>query len=105
MDPDSFIYNRAMTWLNESDLVVAEISTPSLGVGYEIGKAEDLRKPILCLYRPAEGRELSAIIDGNNNIELKEYSSLYDATQHIQNFMRKNFGVSEPKQRNLESYL
>ena len=32
--------------------LVAEVTQPSLGVGYEIGRAVDLKKNILCLFRP-----------------------------------------------------
>ncbi len=48
---EDYIYNRDMAWLKKADVLVAEVSTPSLGVGYEIGKAEDMNKKILCLYR------------------------------------------------------
>ncbi len=34
-------------------MVVAEVTQPSLGVGYEIGRAVAMGKPILCLYRPS----------------------------------------------------
>ena len=37
---DQGIYARDMGWLAEADLMVAEVSTPSLGVGYELGLAE-----------------------------------------------------------------
>ena len=33
-------------------VIVAEVTQPSLGVGYEIGRAYAMKKPILCLYRP-----------------------------------------------------
>ena len=36
---DSHIYNRDLTWLFQSDVVVAEVSKPSLGVGFEIRDA------------------------------------------------------------------
>ncbi|MEP6570099.1 MAG: nucleoside 2-deoxyribosyltransferase, partial [Acidobacteriota bacterium] len=62
-------------WLKSSDQLVAEVTTPSLGVGYEIGKATEWAKPVLCLYRPAEGRLLSAMISGSNGVTLKEYQS------------------------------
>ena len=45
------IYLRDVTWIKESDLLVAEVSTPSHGVGYEIGYALELNKPVLCLHR------------------------------------------------------
>ena len=44
------IYQRDVSWIEESDLLVAEVSTPSHGVGYEIGYALSLDKPVLCLY-------------------------------------------------------
>jgi len=37
-------------------VVVAEVTQPSLGVGYEIGRAVAMNKKILCLYRPQEGK-------------------------------------------------
>ena len=49
------------------DAVVAEVTQPSLGVGYEIGRAVDMGKRILCLYRPQEGKVLSAMIRGMDN--------------------------------------
>ncbi len=57
------IYNRDVSWIRESDLLIAEISTPSHGVGYEIGYALDLEKPVLCLYK--KGVVVSKMITGN----------------------------------------
>lgn len=37
-------------------MVVAEVTLPSLGVGYELGRAVDMKKKILCLFRPSSGR-------------------------------------------------
>jgi len=45
---DEYLYKRDMNWLKESDVVIAEVSTPSLGVGYELAKAEEWGKKILC---------------------------------------------------------
>src|SRR3989338_5373851 len=64
------IYKRDMRWLKESDVVVAEVTTPSLGVGYEIAKAEEMGKRILCLYRPASERRLSAMVAGSKRISV-----------------------------------
>ena len=38
--------------INYISVIVAEVTQPSLGVGYEIGRAYAMNKPILCLYRP-----------------------------------------------------
>lgn len=85
---DAAIYERDMAWLDEADLVVAEVSTPSLGVGYELGRAESLGKPTLCLYRDREGRQLSAMLSGNPFTNVARYHSLAEALSHIQDFMR-----------------
>ena len=57
------IYNRDVSWIRESDLLIAEVSTPSHGVGYEIGYALDMGKPVLCLYK--KGVVISKMITGN----------------------------------------
>merc|ERR1719220_715158 len=61
---DKGIHDRDVNLLRESAVIVAEVTQPSLGVGYEIGRAVDMGKPILCLYRPQTGKLLSAMIRG-----------------------------------------
>lgn len=81
------IYHRDMTWLDEADLVIAEVTTPSLGVGYEIGAAEARGKKILCLFREGGSISLSAMIAGNPALLLKRYLRLADAKAHIADFV------------------
>lgn len=80
------IYERDLSWIQESDVLVAEVSTPSLGVGYEIGKAEGMKKRILCLYRLQEGKKLSAMVSGNPLLKTKTYFSLEEAKRRIDSF-------------------
>ncbi|KAG8511940.1 2'-deoxynucleoside 5'-phosphate N-hydrolase 1, partial [Galemys pyrenaicus] len=61
---DRLIHERDLAWLQQADVVVAEVTQPSLGVGYELGRAVALNKQILCLFRPQSGRVLSAMIRG-----------------------------------------
>ena len=84
---DQFIFDRDMAWLSASDVVVSEVSMPSLGVGYELGCAIALKKPVLCLYRPGSNRPLSAMIAGNPDIRVAEYSSIEEAKSIIKRFM------------------
>ena len=83
---DGDIYQRDISWLREADLVVAEVSTPSLGVGYEIGVSESLGKKILCLYR--EGN-ISAMILGNPHFTTLEYD-FTDLEDKITEWLRTN---------------
>ncbi|XP_024858862.1 2'-deoxynucleoside 5'-phosphate N-hydrolase 1 isoform X2 [Kryptolebias marmoratus] len=61
---DQAIHDRDVDWLRQSDVVVAEVTQPSLGVGYELGRVVDMKKKVLCLFRPSSGRILSAMIRG-----------------------------------------
>ncbi|HQM46868.1 MAG TPA: nucleoside 2-deoxyribosyltransferase, partial [Smithellaceae bacterium] len=45
---DRFIHDRDMAWLKSCNIVVAEVTVPSLGVGYELGWATALKKSVLC---------------------------------------------------------
>ena len=65
---DTAIHNRDMDWLISSDIIVAEVTNPSLGVGYEIGRAIEYNKKIICLYRGNKEKRLSAMISGSNKI-------------------------------------
>lgn len=73
-----YIYERDAAWVREADVLVAEVTTPSLGVGYELGLAESLNKKILCLHRTSAGKKLSSMIRGNKNLLIKEYQKLED---------------------------
>ena len=84
-----YIYNRDMTWLNEADVMVAEVTTASLGVGYEIGRMEDRKTiPILCLYREQDGKSLSAMIGGNNNLQIKNYKTIQNIEIILEDFFK-----------------
>lgn len=83
---DEWIHDRDMNWVSQADVIIAEVSTPSLGVGYEIGKAENMNKRMLCLYRNQQNKRLSAMISGNQNVKIAEYETLGDAINHIDNF-------------------
>ena len=85
---DQDIYERDMAWLADADVIVAEVSTPSLGVGYELGRAESLGKPTLCLYREQDGRRLSAMVSGNPETVVGRYQTEEEAFTHIRTFLR-----------------
>lgn len=85
--PSNDIYEKDMTWVTRADGIIAEVTNPSLGVGYEIGKAEDLGKPVLALFRDDGTRKLSAMIDGNPAITVIYYSNIEEAYAAIDDFL------------------
>ncbi len=73
------IFERDLAWIGEvaaaGGLVVAEVSQPSTGVGYEIATARyhhDL--PVVCLYRPKYTKRCTAMVAGDQGIDMIEYS-------------------------------
>ena len=84
---DNYIFERDVSWLKTSNIMIADVTVPSLGVGYEIGFAETLGIPILCLYNPKNKKSLSAMISGNKNLVWKEYNSVEEAQLLIKEFI------------------
>ena len=70
---DQQIHDRDLQWLRSCDCLVAEVTKPSLGVGYEIGKATEWGIQVLCLYRASDSRVLSAMIAGSNKVVVETY--------------------------------
>jgi hypothetical protein len=83
---DREIHDRDMAWLTSCDLIVAEVSVPSLGVGFEIASAIRMEKKVLCLYRVHDGRRLSAMIAGCPGVMVREYNDFNDVAGMIDDF-------------------
>lgn len=85
--PEGDIYARDFGWLRSADVVVAEVTTPSIGVGYEIGMAQGWGTPVLCLFRHGARRKLSAMLAGNPNVRVAEYAALEEGLTAIDEFV------------------
>lgn len=81
------IYLRDINWIKECDILVAEVSTPSLGVGYEIAYAENLGKRIICVYDVTIN--ISAMIGGNKNFTLIEYKDSNDLLSKLEQLLKE----------------
>jgi 2'-deoxynucleoside 5'-phosphate N-hydrolase len=81
------VYERDVRWVNECDALIAEVSTPSHGVGYEIALALHLEKPVLCCYHT--DRSVSKMILGNNHpgLSLAEYRTVEELLQSAAGFL------------------
>jgi len=83
------VYARDVPWIRACDLLIAEVSVPSHGVGYEIGFALGLGKRALALYQ--EGRKVSKMISGNPdpNLTVTMYQTPEEAVNQIHEFLRR----------------
>jgi nucleoside 2-deoxyribosyltransferase len=86
VDPED-VYRRDVDWIRECDAVVAEVSTPSHGVGYEIAHALNASKPVLCCYR--RGVPVSKMITGNNSegLVVRTYEEDEQAVEIVDMFL------------------
>jgi len=84
---DKYIYDRDLQWLESADVVIAEVTTPSLGVGYELGIADKLNKPVLCLFREKHGKKLSAMLTGNDSFKCRFYNNFKEIQSIIDDFL------------------
>ena len=84
---DKYIHDRDLKWLQSAEVLVAEVTTVSMGVGYEIGRAVETGKKVLCLFRPDSGKNLSAMISGCEDLQLINYTNLEEAKKAIAEFL------------------
>jgi nucleoside 2-deoxyribosyltransferase len=90
---DREIHDRDLGWIVESDVLVAEVTVPSLGVGYEIGRALEMGKPILCLFNVRSGKPLSAMVAGSEKLLVKRY----EETADIEAILEEYFTLHAPR--------
>jgi hypothetical protein len=81
------IYQRDVNWVTGCEALIAEVSTPSHGVGYEIALANFFQKPVLCCYRT--GKTVSKMITGNPSPLQKviSYQSLTELVAQVELFL------------------
>jgi nucleoside 2-deoxyribosyltransferase len=86
--PPREIYERDTAWIRTCEALVAEVSTPSHGVGYEVAYALSLGKPVLCVFR--EGQTISKMLSGNSHptISVKSYRNSEEAIAVIRSFLQ-----------------
>jgi len=85
---DKEIYNRDISFIKESDILIADVSVPSLGVGYEIAYAEKLNKKIFCLYNQKEDKKVSAMISGGPSCKVFYYKNKKELSEIIKNIFK-----------------
>ena len=86
--PPREVFERDSSWVKACEAMIAEVSTPSLGVGYEYALAVQLGKPVLCVYR--SGVRLSKMITGNPapNLSVRAYSSEPELDERVDAFLK-----------------
>ncbi len=91
------IFNREKKLIEQADLLIAEVSRPSLGVGSEIVYALNKRKPVLALVYQNSEDKISPMIAGNpsDNLFLERYNNerlpyiIHSFIEHIKTIKKR----------------
>ena len=86
IDPHE-VYERDIAWIHACDALIAEVSVPSHGVGYEIGFALEAGKQVLCLAQA--GIAVSKMITGNPHpfLHVKYYREAAEGVAIMREFL------------------
>lgn len=74
------IYRRNYEAIKSCDILLAEVSSPSIGVGMEIMLANMLRKKIICIYSKTE---ISNMVKGIPMAFVVRYNNLNDLSESL----------------------
>lgn len=87
--PKNF-YNRTYETITDCDLFIAEVSSPSIGVGMELQMAVEKSIPIIAVAK--EGIEISTMVTGLPNLfKVIRYTSIQDCIKKLEKEL-KSFG-------------
>ena len=73
-----------------ADIIFAEVTIPSLGVGYELGYADKLGKKIIAIYDETYTKKVSTMIRGNKRIKLIPYTDINDICKNMNKLLNGN---------------
>ena len=86
---DNDIFESLVDRLSQADLVFAEVTVPSLGVGYEIGYADSHNKRIICIYDESVTPKITTMFRGNNRLKIIPYTDLNNIINNLENILKE----------------
>jgi len=88
------VYRRDLGWLTSCDVLVAEASGSSYGVGFEVGyvlgRAHASGQRVVLLYDAARRDKVSRLITGNSDPECTTFP--YQSLEELREFIDQRFG-------------
>ena len=86
---DNDIFESLVNRINQADLIFAEVTVPSLGVGYEIGYADSHNKKIICIYDESVTPKITTMLRGNNRLKIIPYTDLNNIINNLENILKE----------------
>ncbi len=82
---DAAVFLHDTSNVTKCDLLIAEVSLPSTGLGYEIGLADSLKKQIVAIAH--KDAKVSAMVKGNPRITFIQY----DDVQKVIEILKRDY--------------
>jgi len=86
---DKDVFESLVDRLKRADVVFAEVTVPSLGVGYEIGYADKTNKRIICVYDKTVTPKLTTMLRGNNRLKIIPYTNINEIINNLENILKE----------------
>ena len=87
---DNEIFEDLENKMREADFILADVTVPSLGVGYEIGFSDMIGKKIIAIYDLNDIEKVSTMIRGNERIKLIGYHKIEEITDKLERLLEDN---------------
>lgn len=84
---DEDVFQDLEEKLKSADLIFAEVTIPSLGVGYELGLADALGKRVIGIYDTTITPKVSTMIRGNKRIRLIPYENIDEILNNLKEIL------------------
>ncbi len=86
---DYDIFGNLEKEMQETDLIFAEFTVPSLGVGYEIGYADKLGKKIIGIYDKTVIPKITTMLRGNKRLKIIPYTNIDEIISNLGNIIKE----------------
>lgn len=86
---DYDIFENLEQEINEADLIFAEFTVPSLGVGYEIGYADSHNKRIIGIYDKTVTPKISTMLRGNRRLKIIPYTDINEIISNLDKIIKE----------------
>lgn len=86
---DNEIFESLKNRLNIADVIFAEVTIKSLGVGYELGYADSHNKRIICIYDETVTPKITTMLRGNKNLKIIPYTDINNIINNLENILKE----------------
>lgn len=87
--PDNEIFENLEKELKQADLIFAELTVPSLGVGYEIGYVDSHNKKIIGIYDKTVVPKITTMLRGNKRLKIIPYTNIDEIISNLGNIIKE----------------